>query len=561
MKKKIPLSTGLLVLFTLLSFLYMFHAAVVLSKSIGPYHDELWDFIPAVSMIRAESLVQSRAINIFGYHLPIVSSPYSGAIKIWLSAPLLLLFGTSIRFLLGLNVLFGTAYLLTVYWALLPAVGRKWALVVFALPFVDTNFLVAAPMDVGLFLFQCIFISLAIGALFRYVSSSRANYYCLTWFFIGCTLAHKLTSIPIAVAIAVALTALALQPFLREMRERNTFEAVKTYVAVPTIWFVVPLLPQLLYFQNSGFSELFAATADGRRGPYFATLGNNLSFFCNMFDGVDWYRRITVDFPPQSPKPTVFALAGLSIMACSLILQLVRREERNTGRCALVSIGISVCSFLIYPAIRGLVRPWHIYVLAPAFIIGLVTSAAFCLSTLKKHVKHEAIIRIAVCIVVVAGAALGAMHASTLLNRFETRKGMCLSSPAFYDFYAAIMASKVKKVYAVNYSLAYPIYVLSKGVIRVEDLAWTTLTREKITELFERIKSNPDAAIAYRYCACKDVDETWITWLNREPEIFELINRLKEDKENLSVMRCKDERQTELVLIRRSGARDAQGRE
>jgi hypothetical protein len=100
---------------------------------------------------------------------------------------------------------------------------------------------------------------------------------------------------------------------------------------------------------------------------------------------------------------------------------------------------------------------------------------------------------------------------------------VCITSPAVNDLYSALNASKVKIGYAINYSIAGPVYVLSEGVIRLEDLAWTALTQEKMNEMFRTIQADSGTGIVYRYCGCEEGDTDWIKWLNRSPEIFGFI--------------------------------------
>jgi hypothetical protein len=140
-----------------------------------------------------------------------------------------------------------------------------------------------------------------------------------------------------------------------------------------------------------------------------------------------------------------------------------------------------------------------------------------------------------------------------MLKEVETHKGACLTSPAVYDIYKEIAASNVRTVYTMNYSLAYSFYVFSKGSVSVEDVAWTDLTREKIEGLFQKIKMDPEVGIAYRYCGNKDWDPNWIRWLNREPQIFDFMKRLEIEDSTLDVLRYKDDRQTEYVLITQTG--------
>jgi hypothetical protein len=154
-------------------------------------------------------------------------------------------------------------------------------------------------------------------------------------------------------------------------------------------------------------------------------------------------------------------------------------------------------------------------------------------------------------IMIASGVVTGARHGIQALRAIESLKGVCITSPAVNDLYEGVAKSNLKEVYALNYSLANPIYVFSKGTIRAHDLAWTDLNGEKIDDLFQKIKAGPEVAIAYRYCSDKSVEPHWIEWLNHEPRIFEFIRRLQLEAGNFRVDRYRDVRQTEFVLIRR----------
>jgi hypothetical protein len=550
------LAGALLVLAALFSFLFLQHAAGVLSRNIGLFHDELWDFIPAVGMIRAESMNPNQEVRIAGYPFPIVSGPYQGALKTWTLAPLLMAFGTSPRFILSLNVLYGMIYLGALYWALIPLIGRRAACLVFAAPFFDTNFLLTAPMDTGPSIFQYIFISLAAGSLFRYMANSQLRYYGWTWLFSGCLLAQKLTAIPIVVSLIAFAVILAFGRFRAMSASGKAVQAIRSYLIIPAVLFMLPLLPHLAYFFKTGFGDLRAMTVTDRHPSYFASLGKNLSFVSGMFDGVDWYRRMTHDTgSAAAATPPVPAIFGVASAACSLMLGLFAGVNRKFLGYSAVCIGLCGASFLLFPVFEGLDRPWHFYVLTPLFICSVAVTTVHCFSVVAARWSgFVVLIRAAAAIGLAAGVLLGASHGIGILNRFEARKGVCMTSPAIYEAYRAVEASGVREIHALNYSLAYPLYLLAKGSVRVEDLAWTRLTGGKIDELFKKIEADPGAAIVYRFCGYKEVEGDWIRWLNREPEIFDFIRKLESEKDRVQVARCRDERQTEFVLIRRKGS-------
>jgi len=407
----------------LLSLLFLLNAAGVLSKNIGVFHDELWDFIPAVGMIHASSLAGWLEFRIFGYPLPLVSGAYQGALKTWVSAPLLMIVGTSPGTILTVNVLFSMVYLTALYWAILPVAGRKWAWLVFALPFVDTNFLLTAPMDTGPSLFQYIFISLALGVLFRYLSSSDTKYYRMIWFFSGCVLAQKLTAIPVVIGFMILTGILSARRFWQAASPHRFWPAVKSFYIIPSLYFLVPMIPHLFYFYKRGFSALYVATADGVRGPYFPSLSQNFSFFRGMFDGANWYLRITLERIAVTPPP-ILALSMLPILASSLVLYLVSKEEKEYGKYAAICMALCSGSFLLYPLFRGLDRPWHFYILTPILIGGSIISLAHCLSSVAKRWKKCAgFVLILLAAGLVSNIAFGTTHGMEMLKQIESRKG------------------------------------------------------------------------------------------------------------------------------------------
>lgn len=147
---------------------------------------------------------------------------------------------------MALNVLFGFIYLLALYWALLPLVGKNWAFIAFLIPFVDTNFLIAAPVDTGLDATQYIFIALALGTFWGFTSTRELKYYRATCFVCDCLLAQKLNALPVAIGFLGVLILVSFKQFLEYMRTGTIGRAAKSYVLIPAALFIVPLLYQLI---------------------------------------------------------------------------------------------------------------------------------------------------------------------------------------------------------------------------------------------------------------------------------------------------------------------------
>jgi len=529
----------------LCSLVFFLGAVEVFNSSVAVYHDAMWDFIPAVAMIRGESLARPFEIRCFHDPIPILTTPYSGALKVWLLAPLVKILPLSPRVILILNVLFGLIYLMALYWALVPLVGRIWASAVLALPFLDTNFLITVPVDTGISLIQYILISLTAGALFRYVSDPQLKHMWAAYFLGGCVLSQKLTALPIVIGLVIVLAAVSVRRFLETVRTGAVRRAVVSYLLTPVALFITPLVLHIYYFWWHGFAELKESTAQGAWRPYFTAIASNFAYFFTSFDGWDWYRRLTLDDRTDLIKTPYLAIFALSIIALSLAVYLFSRKGRATGRNSALCLAPCTLGFLLYPAFRGLYRPRHLMVLGPLFLCSFIVAAHHIVTWAGERFRGLA--RGAAISVLVFLVSTSTLQSFEVLKRLGSRKGICVTSPAFYGLYDSIARSKVRFVYAINYSMAYPIYVLSKGAVHVVDLAWADLSDERVEELIRNVKRDADTVIIYRYCACKASEPTWIEWLNREAELPGFIKRLA--NRELSTVRYRDDRQTEFVLV------------
>ncbi len=540
------------VIFGLPSLLLLFHSANIIRANIGFSHDELWDFTPAVGMIRADSLATAQEVSVFSAPVPLVSGPYQGALKAWIVAPFLQIFGTSPRLIISMNVLFSMTFLVLLYWALLPATGRLWASLVFATPFVDANFLLTGPMDTGPFLFQSMFISLAMGTLFRYMADRRRKHLWLTWLFAGGILAQKLTSIPIVLGFVILLGVLSYGRMRDMARLRGVRSAAVEHIGIPSALFLAPLIPHIAYFLKSGFADLFSMTADAERLSYLSALGKCISFFQSMSGGTDWYQRITLDNALYSEEPSLLAMFGAVATACFVTTFLFTGARRRSGRQSLIFLLLGLVSFLIYPLVPGLFRPWHFYILSPIFLGCCVTFTWYCYSRwMEKFGSHAWLLRSMLILGFASFVGFGVTHGAVLLRGIEDHRGVCQTSPAIFDIYGEIANAGIDRIYAVNYSLACPVYVLSKGKIKVVEMTWTELTPELMEEVIREVQSDPKTAIVYRYCECAAADQEWIRWLNRDPEIFAWIHRLERETGALEFLRRRDARLTEFTLVRR----------
>ena len=443
-------------------------------------------------------------------------------------------------------------YLLALYWALLPVIGKKWSWIVFLSPLLDTNFLLYAPMDYGPSLFQFFFISLALGALFRYLVDFDLKYYRLVWFFTGCLLAQKLTALPVALAIIFITAAFALRFLWKSGGQFRLAPVIVPYGIIPATLFLTPLAPHLLYFYLAGLDNLFTMTESGDRVPYLAALLSNFLNVYHIFDGTRWYQQITHEVLERSPM--VLFISGLATMLASVIICLVSGCAKKLRLAAIASTGLFILAFLLFPVFGGLNRPWHFFILTPLFACGFIISTAVLLTFFKNRRKKPALwFRAGIVVCLIAGVGMGVIHGSGVLERIVQKKGVCVTSPAITDVYESLKATGIRKIFGVNYAIAYPVYVMSKGQIRVDELAWTDLSEEKIDEMLNTVDANPEVAIVYRLCGHKEESADWVSWLNHEPQVFDLIERVEAESDGLDIQVISDEKATDYILIHRPG--------
>ncbi|HXT70247.1 MAG TPA: hypothetical protein VN700_10860 [Vicinamibacterales bacterium] len=535
----------------LAAFLLLNHSARVIGSSVGQFQDSLWDYNPAVGMANGISIYEPQEISIGGRPVPLTTGSYQGATRTWTLVPLLKIFGTSPRTITTLNAVYAFAYLLALSWALVPAVGRRLAWLAFVVPFVDTNLLVTMPHEPGPSLTQYIFGALSIGALLRYVATGSTRHLLLTAFFEGALLAQKLTAIPLVIGFVVVTTLVSLPGLRRARLERGAADAISMRLILPVFVFLVPLFPHLLYLARAGTADLLSMT-DATRTPYFTALFQNFGYGIALFDGVDWYGRMTIDPAADSMKlPPFLAWTAFALAGGSVLLGGFRQGWREHGRFVAVTAAVLTASFLAYPAFAGLNRPWHLYIMMPLVnAIGLMGLVHVALSA-GAAIGRPRAAGIVAAVALAAASGLGLVHGLTMVRRFDAMKGIGMTSPALYEIYQATDAAHPDRVVTLNYSLGSPLFVLSNARFRTHDLAWTALTATYQDELLDDVEKNESTAIVYRLCRDTRGDGDWIRWQNREPEIFDFIKRVEARAEKLSVTRVTDNRQTEFVLIRK----------
>ena len=502
------------------SFLVLFYSSIILNISRSYTNDELFDYTPAVALMNNELIFPSQGVVVFGLKVPLVDGPYQGALKTWITTPLIYLFGTSYYSLRTINVVIAILYLFAFYWALRGLLKKKYAMLVFLIPFLDSNFLLTAPLDYGSFLFQTISIVLGFGCIFRLVILKNIRYFWLFSLLIGCLLAKQLTSIPIVLSMPIFTFLFASPIFCKFLKDNGRISFTINILLIPFLFFLLPLIPHSIYFCISdGFSSFLEITRST----------NNAAFFNKIISNI-------VNLSQFSNGNFIYSVYGLYFISF-LVFIISYKHRSNLKTFFLGFLIFSIFSLLVYSSFNSNTRPWHYQVLYPFSWCLAFISFAYINDFL---LKGKVIYRILLCllyIVLGAGLILSSLHSFYLLGTIERNKGEGMDSLLLNDFSSLLNKHNFTKMYSVNYSLGWPLYTMSEGEIKlVVDLAFSEIDDNKIEGIIADLLSNNESCLVYRHCAYAYGYPNWKKFLNKELVVCKIIeainmngNRLKVD--------------------------------
>lgn len=471
------------VLLPLLGAVWLIRAAAVQVENAAVYHDELWTAPAAVALLRQERLVPAQEARVLGLRVPLVTGPYQGAIKSWLTAPVLAVFGASPAVLRGIDVVLAVAYLVSLWWALGAVLDRRRAAAVFLLPLLDPGFLCFVPTDQGPFLLQGVFVTVAIGAVLRARRSGRRGHVLLAMVMASAALADKLTGAPVVAAlVVVASWTLWPQP-LRQLGDRQgLWRAALT---------ALPLLPFAIYFARNGLGPMVQMTGldAAPAESYLQRLGAGAVEFVRLMGHPYMAQAMTEVRLPQT-GPSWFAWAGTLVWLVALV----------RGRDRFLPV-LLLAAFFAFAAVPGLQRPWHFLALHPLFVLVVFAHGSAMLG------------RVALPAVLVV-AAQGAHTGWLAMRHQQTHGGVNLTSTALHEVQAFLERRGARCVVGLSYSIVSPLYVLSMGELQPVDAAFGSFSADATPALLQHL-DEPATCLVYRRCVATDTTTgTYLAWLN-----------------------------------------------
>ncbi len=418
---------------------------LLLAPRYAPTYDELWN-VPEAWLIldRGSTIPSSWTFSIFGRVLPLVGGPYHGAIKSYLLAPWVGLFGTSPAVLRLFNAVAGIALGLACFWAIRPVVSRRAACVCLLMPLVFTNFSFSVQGDAAPFLLGALFLVMAAGCIVRGWRSPRQRWLIGSMFFLGLAAADKLTTMPI---VAFGCFAVGFLILLR----RQTYlhpRPIGFGVAAAT----VPLIPSVIYFLREGTGEFRRMTAEngGERHGYFESLTHNLPLLRRgLFNTTDPQSVAFVTSRRVAGVPelgtAVLWLVCLSVVAW-VAMMLVNRRPAASALFVVWPVGAD----LLFPLFGGLNQTWHFLPLLPLLFVGMVcfvVQLSRAVRPLGRHVPTA---------VLTLWSALGLtlMACSFVAQRDVLRAGgRGMASPALFEIAEVVKASGRHEIVCLDYSV------------------------------------------------------------------------------------------------------------
>ncbi len=558
MKKIIPSIKIITIILVVASFFALFYSSVVLNKNISFTNDELWDYMPAVAIVNNEFIVESQGINVLGYKIPLVTGPYQGALKTWIAAPIIYVFGTSPLALRTLNIVTALLFLFAFYWALLGLLEKKYAILVFLIPFFDGNFLLTSPLDYGSFLFQSIFIVLGFGCIFRFFILKDIRYLWLLSLFTGCLLAHKLTSVPI-VLLFIFIFLFGSLIFRMFLKDNGWISSTVNILLVSFVLFLLPLIPHIIYFlKSNGLSSFLEMTKSHENIGFCSKVLNNLLYLgsSGSSNGLYWCRSLIGDMN-FSPKFGLFTFAyGIYGIYCISILLLIlysniKIDLRRFVIGGFILFMLSIFSFSLF---KGLNRPWHYQLLYPFLWCQAIVSFAYMVDFLSRKNLICKVILYIIYFILGIGLIVSSFFSYCLLERIEQSKGMSITSPVFNDFSKLLKRHKFQKIYSINYSLGWPLYVVLERKLHIVDFAFSQIDSNILSSIMTDLLGNQNVCLVYRYSNYSGEDANWTKWLNKESSIYKIKDFISKHQDKLKVIRInnefnKDREDIEFVLV------------
>jgi len=470
---------------------FFLFAATCFIWSPGFYYDEVL-FAPVSYLIAGEHVRVPVGMSFLG--LPVALFPiYVGALKAYLMAPILSLFGSSFLTLRLPMILVGAFCLWLLAKFLEPRLGIKAAGFALLLAATDPLFIYTTKIDWGPTTLAALFRCLAIGFLFRFFETRRSRDMAL---FLGACafgLWDKSNFIWLIIALGVASLIFYREALLVWLRATPKKEIAKT-IFVPTLIYLLILIGIIFRSLKTALPDhpLSAMDYIDRIGKIFQLYVKSASGQF-IFDYTFNSHLVNLALAPWLvPFQTLFGLV------ISLPINIFKNTSyrRELGFVSLVVLLIFVQAVLT-PQTWG---AHHMVVFWPLTHVQLILCGLVIGAWIKQRTTPFILFRCAFFVSIFFLCATAIRADGGYLAAMRDNKAATLFRPEIADLAARLNSLAVDNIYAIDWGLGNQLMVLTKRKDRVKyQDVWSVFSdrpgepkhRER---LFEWLMSQPRAA-------------------------------------------------------------------
>jgi hypothetical protein len=277
---------------------------------------------------------------------------------------------------------------------------------------------------------------------------------------------------------------------------------------------------------------------------YWTRLFDNIDYFVNKFWTTNLASALTESPLPFEMPISLWVFGGLSWLSLGLIITILRfrSDTRLAFICSFYQI-ILLIQLVVMSGVGGLNRPWHFFILHPAFVLGVSVTAY--MAVILFFAKFNFFVSIWVVASWIGLIGQGVVLSWTGLSLIQNVHGVNLTSPGLYAVRDFLINHQASRVICVSYSICHPLYALTEGKILTIDAAFDPLSLASWSWMQEFLKQ-PNTCIIYRRSISTAYTQgDWLKWLNRGSDWLSTLSV----HENLKLIQFFDSRGTEFGIV------------
>jgi hypothetical protein len=434
--------------------IYLALATVALDKP-GFYYDEVI-FVPVSLRVLGQCDVDA-AVTLQAGCLPLMQTlGYVGAVKAWLHAPLIAVFGANVWTVRLPAILLGAAALVVLWSFVRREIGWAWAALLLALLAVDPVLLGHARLDWGPHMLAAFLRVLSLVSLWRWLQTGRKRWLAITCaaFLVG--FLDKLNFIWVIAAWTGALAVVAWRPALERLRSGRPWQPLMAGVTgALLLWGLVTLVRRATQLDVLG---------DAGTLSYADQVVKVWNLFAATFSGTSVLNWV---FGTEAPVTSAFNILAIAQCVAAVVLLAIWRPWTPARRLLAFLTVASVFLVLLIGATKQVGGTHHLVTIWPLPALHLVTLLAIASQHTDSgsRVKGQGV-RAAVATMgaIVVGAVLAWNIAMDVryVDTFENdRDYRPLFDPAIAKLGKRLEALGVDRVISVDWGLHQPLVTLA----------------------------------------------------------------------------------------------------